>query len=249
AGRQLMVALAANQDRVALWRAYERLRAHGVELGDLALASGGVASVPTDAAFAAAIAPFADRPLARYLVAGRAYRNSHLPARLSPAQRDGFLGALGSLRAATAYAADGRGKDAASEIVAIGERALELRAIGAAALTEHWDVDPADAVRAWDAAAAGEYRNVARAAAALTLYHRGQVDAAADRAVALLDDLDLRAVPPSLNTLAASFSWSRRGDAGWRTAWATWRDRVLAGGSYDHVMAALANSQGAEAMP
>jgi hypothetical protein len=238
AERQLMVALAAAADRPGLWRAYERMRAHGVELGDLALASAGVATVPTDAQFADEVAPFAGHPLARYLTAGRAYRNSHRPERLVPALRDGFVGALWSLRAATAYAADGRGKEAAAEVAAIGERAPELRLIGAAGLAERFEIDVASAMRAWDAAAVGEYRNLARAAAAQTLSARGDVNAAVERVQQLLADLDLRALSPPLRNLSIAIEYARS-PAGWQTIWSAWRDRVLAGGSYDHVMAAL----------
>jgi hypothetical protein len=58
AQRQRMASLAALQDRPALYRAYDGLRQHGgVELGDLALASGGIATATTDKQFAEALAP------------------------------------------------------------------------------------------------------------------------------------------------------------------------------------------------
>ena len=55
-------------------QAYEALRNNGgVELGDLVLASGGIATATTDKQVADALAPLAKEPVARYLIAGRAY--------------------------------------------------------------------------------------------------------------------------------------------------------------------------------
>jgi tetratricopeptide (TPR) repeat protein len=266
AQRQRMVALAATQDRAGLWQAYDQLRTHGgVELGDLALASGGVASGTTDAQLAAAVAPLAHQPLARYLIAGRAFGKSPRPERLGAASRtgapglggtsndlgDGLVKALWSLRAVTAYARAGKGKPAADELVAMGDRAPALRLLGAATCGTQWELGAGDVARAWDAVATGPYRNVARAAAAQALFQRGKYDAGADRAAQLVADLDLAALPPRLDGMMYSFQQSRRGPAGWQMVWAMWRERVLAGTSYAHVMALLAASaqQGGEVMP
>src|SRR6185369_10610206 len=57
AQRQLMASAAALQDRGTLFRIYQELVEHGgVELGDLSLASGGIATASTDAQFAKALA-------------------------------------------------------------------------------------------------------------------------------------------------------------------------------------------------
>jgi tetratricopeptide (TPR) repeat protein len=237
-----MVAFAATRDRAALWQAYDQLRSHGgVELGDLVLASGGIASNTTDEQLAAALAPLAAQPVARYLIAGRAFSKAQRPERLRPDARDGvtdgLVRALWSLRAATAYTRAGNARAAADQVVAIGNRAPELRLVGAATMSSQWRLGPDDIGRAWDAAATGAYRNVARAAAAQTLYQRGLYEAGVDRVVALVGDLDLQALPPRLDGVASWFNASRRGPAGWQMVWATWRDRVLAGTSYDHVMA------------
>jgi len=263
AQRQRMVALAATQDRAGLWQAYDQLRTRGgAELGDLALASGGVASGTTDAQFAAAVAPHAHEPLARYLIAGRAFSTSQRPERLGPASRpgvpglsdglgDGLVRALWSLRAVTAYARAGNGKAAADELVAMGDRAPGLRLLGAAACGTQWELGGDDVARAWDTVAAGPYRNVARAAAAQALFQRGKYDAGAERVAQLVADLDLAALPPRLDGMMYWFQQSRRGPAGWQMVWAMWRERVLAGTSYAHVMALLAASvqQGGEVMP
>ncbi|HEX2688128.1 MAG TPA: VIT domain-containing protein [Kofleriaceae bacterium] len=256
AQHQRMVAFAATQNRVALWGIYDQLRTHGgALLGELVLASGGVASSPNDAQFAAALAPLADQPLARYLIAGRAFATSQNPARLAPPSRadvpDGLIRALWSLRAVTAYAGTGKGKAAADALVEIGDRAPALRLLAAASFTHQGGLGGDVVARAWDAAATGAYRNLARAAAAQALFQRGMYDAGAERTAQLVAELDLAALPPRLDGMMYPFQQSRRGQAGWQMVWATWRDRVLAGTSYDHVMALLLASawQGGDVEP
>jgi len=257
---QRMVALAATQDRAGLWQAYDQLRTHGgVTLGELVLASGGVASNTTGEQFAAALAPLAPQPPARYLIAGRAFGKSPRPERLAPPSgdrlsdglSDGLIRGLWSLRAVTAYAAAGQGKAAADQLVALGDLAPELRLLGAAACGNQYNLGAKDVARAWDAAATGAYRNVARAAAAQALFQRGMYDAGAERVAQLVADLDLKALPARLDGMMYLFNESRRGQAGWQMVWATWRERVLAGTSYEHVMALVfaAAQQGGEVTP
>jgi predicted Zn-dependent protease len=124
-------------------------------------------------------------------------------------------------------------------LLSLGERAFELRLIGAAVATQRYTVKPADIARVWDAVAIGDFRNIARAQAATALANRGAYDAAADRVAALVADLDLRAAPPQLQQLQYQVQSSRRGQAGWQLVWATWRDRVLAGNSFEHVVALM----------
>ena len=240
--RQYMVSLAATSNRSALFTAFEALRtAGGVQLGDLVLASGGIATGSTDAQFAAALAPFSGSAgaVARYFIAGRAYGKSPRPERLKPELTTGLVGALWQLREFTALLNAGKGAQAADKLLAMGARALELRIVGAALTTNRYDVKPVDIVRVWDSVAIGDYKNVARSQAAQALVNRGALDLAADRVAALIADLDLRARPPQLDQVAYQIQASRRGPAGWQMIWAQWRDRVLAGTSVDHVMALI----------
>ena len=262
AQRQLMASFAAVNNRVGLFAAYEALRTSGgVELGDLTLASGGIATGSTDAQLAVALAPFGDasrlpacgvlgppcrngsqvvgdpRPaIARYLLAGRAYGKSPRPERLAPQASTGLVRAVWELRHVTALFAANQAKAAVDALTAMGDHALQLRLIAAAAVSSRWDVKPEDIVRAWDAVAVGPYKNVARAQAAIALANHNQIDAAVDRVANLVADLDLRALPPRLDQLVYRVQQSRRGPAGWQLIWTAWRDRVLAGTSYDHVM-------------
>ena len=91
-------------------------------------------------------------------------------------------------------------------------------------------------VRAWESVASGEYKNVAQAQAAQILYNRGQYDVAAERITKLASELDLTALPARIDIGQYAFNASRRGPVGWHIAYATWRDRVLAGTSFAHVM-------------
>ena len=243
AQRQLMVAYAGLGDRNALFAAYEALRTHGgVALGDLALASGGIATSSTDAQLAAALAPFTvagspGLPLARYLIAGRAYGKAPRPERMRPEMTAGVVGAVWQLREVTAYLRASKGMTAVDRLVAMGDRAPELRLIGAAAISQSGSVPPAQLARGWEAVARGAYVNIARAQAAIAMANRGDVDAAFDRVAALIADLDLAAPPPALAQIAYRLPSSRRGQAGWQLVWTAWRDKVLASTSFEHVMA------------
>src|SRR5262249_55525548 len=86
-------------------------------------------------------------------------------------------------------------------------------------------------------------RNVARAMAAQAFASHGRYDAATERVAALVADLDLHAAPPSLGQFQYLFQSSRRGSAGWQLVLAQWRDKVLAGDSYEHLMALLPFAQ------
>ena len=271
AQRQLMASYAAINNRAALFATYDALRiSGGVELGDLALASGGIATGTTDAQFSQALATWGDasrlppcgimgppckngskivgdpRPaLARYLAAGRAYSRSPRPERLAPDTTTGLVGAVWQLRQVTALLAANQGKAAVDKLLAIGPHALQLRIIGAAATTSRWDLKPEDIGRAWDSVAVGAYKNLARAQAAIGMANHNAIDDAVERVANLVADLDLRALPPRLDQLVYRVQQSRRGPAGWQLIWSAWRDRVLAGNSYDHVMSLIpiANQQ------
>ncbi len=236
-----MVALAATGDRASLFAAYEALRAAGgVQRGDLVLAGSGIVHGPRAAQIAEALAPHrADSAdLVRYLEAGRAYAARPSAEAMRPLATAGLVGALWSLREIAALAETGATARAADRLVAMGGRASDLRLVGAGIIGRRYD-RPADIARAWDAVAQGEHRNAARVWAAQAFANHGRHDDAAERTAALIADLDLRAAPPDLGSLQYAFRSSRRGSAGWQLVLAQWRDKVLAGDSYDHLLAVL----------
>ncbi len=235
AQRQLLVSAAAVQDVSLAYPAFEALRTHGgVELGDLVLASAGIVRATDDEQFAAAIAPFATTPVGAYLASGRTYSRGG-KAHGAPSG-DGLVGALGHLRAVVAHYAAGESKAAVQEVLAMGDRALELRLVAAGA-SLNYQLDPNDVARIWDSVAVGEYKNVARMSAAQAFANRGQFEIAVERIGQLVADYDLDARPVQLANAQYFFNASRRGPAGWQIAWTTWRDRVLASTSYDQVVA------------
>jgi tetratricopeptide (TPR) repeat protein len=238
AQRQYLVSLAATGNRGAQFTVYETLRANGgVELGDLVLASGGVATASTDKQFAEAIAPHGSSPIARYLFAGRAYGKSPQPDRMKPETTAGLVGALWQLREIAALYAASKYTLAVDKLVGLGTRALQFRMLAAAFTTNRYDMKPADVARAWATVAVGRLKNVARSNAAAALYNRGAYEQAADMIALMIEDLDLTADPPFIASGSHALQQSRRGNAGWQLIWARWRDRVLAGTSYEHVIA------------
>jgi ferric-dicitrate binding protein FerR (iron transport regulator) len=242
AQRQRMASLAAVNDRPNLFAAFDALRTNGgVELGDVVLASGGIATGTTDPQLAAALAApsVTKSPVAAYLRAGRSYGQSPKSERMKAQVTTGFVGALWTLRETTALFAADKNKLGVDRLLSLGQRAFDLRLIGASSTTSRYQMKPVDVARAWDSVATGEYVNIARAQAAQILASRGQYDAAADRVVKLVNELDLDAIPPSLQQMQYQFTQSRRGQAGWQLVWATWRDKVLASNSYGHVLSLL----------
>ena len=239
AQRQRLASLAAVNDRANLFATFEALRANGgVELGDLVLASSGLATATTDAQFAKAIDKQTS-PVVQYLQAGRLYAQKQQSERLKAKTTTGMIGALWTLREATALFVADKDALAVDRILSLGERAADLRLIGVGASTNRYQMKPAEITRLWDSIAKGDYKNQARAQAAQLLANRGQYDAAAERVVALIDNLDLSATPPMLQSLQYPFQQSRRGQAGWQLVWAKWRDKVLASESYEHVLSLL----------
>jgi tetratricopeptide (TPR) repeat protein len=246
--RQRMVAYAATTNPGAAWNAFRELRTHGsVTLGDLALASGGQ-STADDKDFAASLKALGidsrvltDKvpPLMHYLIASRAYARSLQAERLTPATHAGLVGALWTLRHAVVELSAGHAKAGIDQVLDVDAHAPRLRLIGASLTQQHWEATPDDIVRVWDAVAVGPYRNIARAQCGQVLVNRGAWDAAAGLVTKLVGELDLDAPPPQLAWAPSAFQSSRRGAVGWEIAWTAWRDRVLAGGSYAHVMALL----------
>ncbi len=242
AQRQLIATYAALGDRLNTGVALVALHAQGgVELGDLVLAANGLPAL-TDKDFAAVLAPFgtsADRPVvARYAFASRAYTKDHKPSSFAHPTEQGLVAQLFTLRQGEAQLIDGAVGRAIDTLLTLDGRAWQLHLVAAAA-TQNYAQKPRDTARLWDAAAVGPYKNVARAYAAVAMWNRGDYDAGAERIAQLVADLDLTALPPRLDQAPYLFAQSRRGTAGWQIVWATWRERVLASGSYDQVMAIL----------
>ena len=241
AQRDYLASLAATNDRAGQLAVYDALRAKGgVSFGDLVLASGGLARGATDRQFAEAVAPLAATPVARYLIAGRAYLRG---GQAKPEITTGLVGALWQLREITALFMAGKTSIGVDKLVAFSDRALPLRLIAASLVSNRYDIKPADIQRAWTSVAAGPYKNVARANAVMALGNRGAYDEAADMLALMIDDLDLAALPPSLPSGPYAIQQSRRGSAGWQMLWTRWRDRVLASTSYDHVLSLAMGAQ------
>ena len=116
-----------------------------------------------------------------------------------------------------------------------------LRLIAATRIAQQHAWRDALAVEVLDTIAAGPWRNVLRAEAARMAQaggRGGSLAASADRWVALMSDVDLAASPPAIDWNAKYVvEQSARGAVGWQLALAAWKQRVLAGGDLDHVMA------------
>ena len=241
AERQLLVSYAAMQDRNAAATAFRALQSHGGRRARRRRARERRDRDQHDRRrLRRRRLAGTDTLAARYLQAGRRYGKLPRADALVPATHDGAIGSLWSLWHVVAELADGRYKPAADALATV--TGSELRVIGAAAIGQT-GADADTVGRAWDSVATGAYKNVARAQAAQALYQRGSYDAAAERVVQLVADLDLDAAPPQLQMAPYMFQVSRRGQAGWQLVWAQWRDRVLDGGSFEHVMALFAATQ------
>jgi hypothetical protein len=233
AQRQRMASLAAMPDRAALYAGFEQLRTHGgIELGDLALASAGL--MYNTASLDPALKPMAKLSLAQYVAACHAFLMGSRNL-IAPTSRDGFIGALWSLRASAAHESDPR--SALGQALAIHAGAPRLRVVAAMLLSTRWDV--VDATRAWDALAGTRYANLAQVQIAQALANRGDSNGAAERLATLAASYDLRALPSFPQYPQNAFQAARRGSAGWQLIWTQWRDRVLAGDSFAHVQALL----------
>ncbi len=241
---QRLASLAAQGDRAGQAAILDELRAHdGLRTGELTLASGGLALVSEPARRRAILAAITapGTPVAAYVAAVAAWRPTGGAAALAPPTGlgdDGLVAALWRLRHAAVLlvASPGAGVE---RLLALPARAPLVRTIGAALASQDYRV-PVDAItRLWAVAAVGPLANLARASAAQALAERGQSERAADAVATLVAELDLTAAPPDLGALSYSVVGSRRGAAGWQLVWRTWRDRALAGTSFEHVMALL----------
>jgi tetratricopeptide (TPR) repeat protein len=247
ATRQLMASAAATGDFNAQWSGYDALLGNGgVALGDLVLAGRAIA-MRQDADVDKALAPFgtdtAARPApVRYLAAGRAYRKKAKPELLAPPADPGLTATLWRHRHVLALLAANKGEAAVVALEAMGDRGFDLQVIAASQVSQYWDLSAELKGRAWDAVARGELRNRARYEAARALYNKGDYAGAAERFATLLAEIDLTAAPVQLDyTVQGAMQSSPRGMAGFDMAWRGYVSRILADGSYDHVVA-LASS-------
>ncbi|HEY6036153.1 MAG TPA: hypothetical protein VIV58_17875, partial [Kofleriaceae bacterium] len=244
AQRQLMVAADAQHVAARAYDAFAELRDHGgVELGDLVLAGAGLVTAANDDLVAKMFASFPQQPVAAYLATERAYLKHPVPSALQGVQGTGFIAAVAGLRLVDAQLLGRDAKSAAATLDAMPAAATELRLAAASAAAQHWDLPVDTLLHMWDAVAAGSMKNVVRMQAATLAYGRGKYELAADRLVALVDQLDLDAAPAPLANAQYYFNQSRRGTAGWELVYAQWRTKVLAGSSYDHAMALLPAAQ------
>ncbi len=236
AQRQLVVAAVAQAQPGEAFAAFDALRTHGgVELGDLVLASSGIAHATSDDQLAKALALFPEQPVAQYLAASRAFARHPqvVPGRLP---RTGLVGALAQLRSVVARLAARDAGGAAAALDAMPPSATDLRLAAAAIAGQRYDLPVEPLVRMWDAVATGAVKNLARFQAVQLLYGRGKPDLATERLHALVADLDLDALPAPISAAQGYLGSSFR-DAGWELVYATWRAKVMAGTSYAHVMA------------
>jgi tetratricopeptide (TPR) repeat protein len=233
--RQLLVAAAATHDVGEGRVAFEALRTHGgIELGDVALASGALAS---SSDLATELGPFATQPIGTAI----AQRRSMAPTSIVA---PGALAALVQARAAIDALYANHPELAIAAATSFAGRAPALR-VAIARASMYFGAKPEVVAALWEAAATGRLANTARESAVAQLVSWGHYAAAADEVGKLVDALDLTApAPASLAQYQWLFQQSGRGDAGWQLVYARWRDKVLAGDSYDHVIALLPAANG-----
>jgi tetratricopeptide (TPR) repeat protein len=159
----------------------------------------------------------------------------------------GALGALTIVRQAMALADAGQASAALVRASALPASARLWRVLCATTFGNRYDRSgrTAEGAAALWSSLDGELTNIGRYQAALVLlqqsrWQRADLDNAAAQLDAMLENLDLRALPPPVDaSISYWFSQSSRGVAGWRATYARWRDRVLTGGSFEHVLALL----------
>ncbi|HEY4059181.1 MAG TPA: VIT domain-containing protein [Kofleriaceae bacterium] len=253
AQRQLLASYAATSDYRHMLEVYEALRTNGgVSLGDLVLASAGIGVIASDKQIADALAPVANTPAARYLLAGRAYNKSQAAAKLAPETTTGVIGAVWQLREIVASFSTGGYYSAVSplsgkitdKVIAMSPAAPHIRLLAVSILSSRWNFKAEDVMRAWESVASGDLVNVVRANAAMALVNHGKPELAAEMVGKLVDNLDLDAAAPPSGSYYYAVQQSRRGVAGWQLLWAAWRDKVLASTSFSHVIGLARMNQG-----
>jgi hypothetical protein len=241
---QLAASLLAAHDVGGLAAAAVTLAEMGpLSPAELALVGSSLAWVPgdkVDLVLGKNAAGAAFEPMAAYL---RASLDLRLGKRADfdsvAARSSGIVALLADYRAALAAIEknDTRAALAAFDTFASRHlRADTLRLIAALRLVQVHAYRSSDAVTVLDRVADGPWRNLARQEAARYLYNKPAE--AAERWVALLSDVDLTAAPPVVDWNARNVVVSSaRGEVGWQLAMGAWRQRVTAGGNFEHVMA------------
>ncbi len=240
---QLAAAAMAAHDPGSLAQAATLLADGGpLSAGELALVGAGLAWVPGDRIddVLGNPAPGLGDPMAQYLRASLALRAGKRGEFAAVAARaSGVVALLADYRAALASIErdDARAALAAFDRFATAHlRADGLRVILAARLVQQHAHRSGDVVAALERVADGPWRNLLRQEAARYSYSRPAE--AAERWVALLNDVDLTAMPPVIDWNARnSVVSSARGEVGWNLAMNAWKTRVVAGGNFAHVMA------------
>jgi tetratricopeptide (TPR) repeat protein len=251
AQRQYLASLATTQNDVALAGAYRALVDHGgASVGDLVIAAPSLATLE-DGPAAGALAPLRDTAVARYLAAGRRYARGETVRDVPDAHQPGLVSALWSVREIAAELAASHDALAIDRAIAMPDTAAQLKLLAVATVATRLPANaatPAARIAAlWDSVATGTHGNLARAQAATTAIRVGSVDAAAELVARYVDNLDLAAPPAAIPGAPYLFEQSRRGHAGWEMVWARWRDRVLAGTSFDHALALIDMAIGQQA--
>ncbi len=233
--RQLLVASAAVHDVAGSRGGFDALRTHGgIELGDITLASAALAS---SSELATELGAFATQPIGTAITHARSTAPTSIVA-------PGALAALAQARAAIDALYANHAELAIAAATSFAGRAPALR-LTIARASMYFGAKPEVVAALWEAAATGRLANTARESAVQQLASWGHYAAAADEMAKLVDALDLTApAPTSLAQYEWLFQQSGRGDAGWQLVYARWRDKVLAGESYDHVMALLPAASG-----
>ena len=249
---QLAASALAARDVGQLGRAAAVLADLGpLTAGELVLVGAGMAWVPGDKLDAilgpapsgnATAAGIASEPIAQYLRASLAVRTGRRGAAdfgAVAAPTTGVIALLADYRTLLLAIEQGNARNALAAFDRFASAHLgadTFRLIAAVRMAQQYAHASPDVVRALERVAEGPWRNLARQEAARYSYSR-PADAA-ERWVALLSDVDLAAAPPVVDYQARQVVVSSaRGEVGWQLAMSAWKQRVLAGGDYAHVMA------------
>lgn len=235
-------ALAANQPALLVQVARTLAAAGGLSSAEQALCGGALAWA--DAPLRAALTT--GDGVAAYLRAAAALRDGKRARFVELAgQLDGLFAGLAAQRAVLAAIEAGSYRDARAAFERLVDRGGEptLAVLAARRLVQSFAWQNPESLTALDRVAVGRWRNVLRAEAAQYAgwargYGRGARSDAGDRWVALMEDIELAAAPPTIDASARGMVLaSARGQVGWQRALVAWRDRVLPAGDLAHVLA------------
>ena len=158
------------------------------------------------------------------------------------ATTDGPIGLIAAHRQVLLAVERNDRKAALTAVRALADRGRGdlLRTIAGVRVATAFVWEDAAALGALDAVAAGRYRNLVRQEAAGLALYRGRNGDTAERWIALMTDVDLAALPPTVDYQAYSaIVNSARGALGWTQAMTSWRQRVLTSDRLDQILAFL----------